>query len=87
MNGRVYLYPVATAPNGGSQLTAGSFRDLDRLGIILQDGMILQFYTDDLDEVGEPAYLCCEGGVFYDASHEIWYANVDTATFHLGNGN
>lgn len=81
MKGRVYLYPVETAPNGGSHLTAGSFRDLDRLGITLQDGMILQFYSDDADDTGNPAHLCCEGAVFYDASHGIWYANVDMATF------
>jgi hypothetical protein len=81
VKGRVCLYPAETAPSGGSLLTAGSFRDLDALGIIPKNGLRLEFYSDDADQQNNPAHLCFEGVLYYDSGDAAWCANVDESTF------
>ena len=55
----------------------GTIEDLERRGIALQEGLTLNFYTDDADEEGRPAELIVEGQVHYDANAECWVATVD----------
>jgi hypothetical protein len=50
MKGSVYLY------FGDSQLTRGSFEDLQRLGITPEEGLNLNFYDLDADNLDRPTY-------------------------------
>jgi hypothetical protein len=55
----------------------GPLDDLARLGIRLQDGLALTFYTDDADDEGRPVELQLDGVVRYDEGERCWVAEVD----------
>lgn len=56
---------------------AGTARDLERLGVSLQEGLVLTFYTDDADDEGRPDELLVEGTVHRDQASQAWVASVD----------
>jgi hypothetical protein len=56
---------------------AGTKADLERLGIELQEGLVLTFYMDDADDQGRPDELRVEGVVHFDEDRQSWIADVD----------
>lgn len=74
MTGGVYLY------FGHTMLTKGSFDDLERLGILPQEGLQLTFYDLDADDQNRPTYLCAEGELHQDEGGH-WHAIVKESTF------
>ena len=75
MKGRIYFY------FGHTQLTHGSFEDLQRLGITPEEGLSLNFYDLDADDLDRPTYLCATG-VLYRDEYANWHANIDQSSFH-----
>jgi hypothetical protein len=75
MRGSVYFY------FGHTQLTNGSFKDLQRLGITPVEGLSLNFYDLDADDLDRPTYLCATGVLYRDA-YGNWHANIDQSSFH-----
>jgi hypothetical protein len=56
---------------------SGTRRDLERQGIRLREGLLLTFYTDDADDLGQPDELRGGGIVYYNQDEECWVAAVD----------
>jgi hypothetical protein len=57
--------------------TVGTRRDLARLGIELEEGMLLHLYTDDANSVGVEDNLVFDGIARFDATANIWVAEID----------
>jgi hypothetical protein len=55
----------------------GTLQDLERENIVLQKGMKLLFYNDDVDAEGNADDLVVEGFVDYDDSNERWVATIN----------
>ena len=62
--------------------SAGTFRDLERQGIHLREGLTLIFYTDDANDAGEADELLAEGVVHYDEAGRRWVAAIDWNALH-----
>lgn len=56
---------------------AGTRKDLERQGIVLQKGMILTLYSDDADDQGNPDELRAEGVVCFNEDERCWVAAID----------
>ena len=61
---------------------AGTLQDLEREGIQLREGLVLDFYTDDADDQGQPDELRLEGVVHYHDDAKCWVAAVDWSALH-----
>jgi hypothetical protein len=61
---------------------AGTFADLAREQIQLQEGLALMFYMDDADDQGQADEMLVEGTVHFDPEEQVWVAKVDWATVH-----
>jgi hypothetical protein len=59
----------------------GTARDLERHGIVLEEGLALTFYMDDGDDEGNPDDLLVDGIVEYNEELKQWVAVIDQATF------
>ena len=60
---------------------SGTARDLERHGIVLENGLALTFYMDDGDKAGNPDDLLVDGVVEYDEKQKNWVAVIDEDTF------
>ena len=58
---------------------AGTFQDLERQAIQLNEGLVLTLYTDDENDQGQPDELRAEGVVHYDKDGQCWVAAIDWA--------
>ena len=56
---------------------AGTYADLLRFGIQLQEGMTLTFYMDDADDEGRPDDILLEGVVHYNTQEKCWVAEAN----------
>jgi hypothetical protein len=56
---------------------AGTQQDLQRLGIQLQAGLGLTFWTDDGDDQGRPDELLADGTVLWNSDEACWVAQID----------
>jgi len=56
---------------------AGTYRDLERQGIELKEGMTLTLYSDDATDEGEPDELLADGVVHYAPADKCWVAAID----------
>lgn len=81
MSGGVYLYFPGVLSDGGTMLTRGSFQDLEKLGIRLEEGRRLTFYESDADDEDRPIYICAEGVLHFSEANKCWCALVDKTTF------
>jgi hypothetical protein len=78
MNRRVYADLQKTDGRGRVLLsTVGTKQDLASLGIALEEGMHLAFYSDDVNERGERDDLLYEGVVRFDGERRVWVAAID----------
>ncbi len=83
MSNRIYADPHKTDGHGRVLLTTlGTSADLDRYGIHLQEGMHLDFYTDDADNNGGHDDLLFVGVVHYNAELKAWVAIIDWDRLH-----
>ena len=55
----------------------GTWRDLEKYNIDLQDGLMLVFYNDDQDSEGNKDDLLVKGIAEYDSAKERWLARID----------
>lgn len=60
--------------------TEGTRQDLQRTGVTLQEGMVLQVYSDDMGENGQRDDLVAEGIVRRDDTHSRWVLELDEAS-------
>lgn len=75
---RIYVDFQKADDEGRLVLTcAGTIRDLALHGIQLKEGMRLTFYSDDVDDNGNPDDLIVDGIVHYDKSSKRWTAVID----------
>lgn len=80
MRERVLLYPYN--PAGRNYLTQiGTRRDIDKTGLELREGMVVDFYDQDGDGEGNRDDLLFEGTVHYDSGKQSWYAIIDQTTW------
>jgi hypothetical protein len=56
---------------------AGTLEDVANQGIKLKEGLSLTFYTDDVDDHGQPDELLAEGTIHYNADEQCWVASID----------
>ena len=55
----------------------GTLEDIADQGIELKDGMSLTFYTDDVDDQGQPDELLVEGTTHYNEDELCWVASIN----------
>jgi hypothetical protein len=60
----------------------GTTEDLTALGIVLQEGMQLSLYADDLDAKGQPDELLVDGVVTFSETEQCWVAVIDWDAIH-----
>jgi hypothetical protein len=58
----------------------GTYKDLERHGILLQEGLSLTFWMDDGDLKGKPDPLVFRATVTFDHDANYWLADVDYLT-------
>jgi len=56
---------------------AGTLEELKNQEIELKEGMLLTFYTDDVDDHGQPDELLTEGTMHYNGDEQYWVASID----------
>ena len=56
---------------------AGTLEDIKRLGIQLEEGLVLTFYTDDADDHGQADELRTEGVVHFNSQEKCWVAEIN----------
>jgi hypothetical protein len=59
----------------------GTIKDLEKHGIVLQEGLALTFYMDEGDESGNRDDLLVDGIVKYNEVLKCWVADIDENTF------
>lgn len=81
---RIWVDFMKTDDDRRLRLTArGTLEDLDRLGVQLQEGVILQVYGDDLNDAGDRDDLLAEGIVERNVADGTWVLAIDwTAVRH-----
>lgn len=57
--------------------TLGTRQDLQKHGITLEEGLVLDFWMDDGDADGNPDALYFRGAVHYDEQESRWIAFVN----------
>ncbi len=56
--------------------TLGTHKDLQRLGITLEEGLVLDFQMDDEDANGSPDPLYFQGTIRFDEDARHWVAVI-----------
>jgi len=80
-NTRVYVDFMKTDSEGRLRLVClGTKNDLEKLGIVLVEGMTLNVYSDDANERGDRDDLLAEGVVLYNKAEEEWVLSLDPAS-------
>ena len=62
--------------------TRGTHQDLQKYGLTLEEGLLLDFWMDDGDTEGNPDPLHFQGIVHYDETRSCWVANVNPDAIH-----
>ena len=62
-------------------ISCRSIEAIERAGIAVREGLLLELYSADLDDEGNPADLVVEGRIRFDAAADLWVACVNPATF------
>ena len=76
---RLYFDTNSATEDGCYWLSlAGTLRDLELLGIKLEEGMAVTLYMDDCDEGGRPALLLVDAVVEKDGAHFVARADKRT---------
>lgn len=85
---RVYVDFQNADPKGRVRLNcAGTTEDLTRHNVVLREGLVLELYSDDADDGGQPDELRVRGTVEYSTEERDWVAVVDWAALgHASDG-
>ena len=76
---RLYFDANSAEEDGRYRLSCmGTLKDLQRLGVQLQPGMLVTLYMDDPDEDGHPTLLLVEAVVELDGQHFVARADERT---------
>ena len=78
MNGRIRLAPTGPREYLNHYLTRD---DIEREQIRLEDGLVLRFRCEDIDEAGIPDDLFFEGTVHRDGECDGWYVLINEASY------
>jgi hypothetical protein len=57
--------------------SAGTKADLQRLGLVWQDGLAVTFYMDDADENGSSDPILVDAVVRFDTGNQRWVADAN----------
>jgi hypothetical protein len=57
--------------------THGARADLDRQGVMLEEGLELELYDFDANEQDEPDDLIANGTIYWDVDEDMWMARLD----------
>jgi hypothetical protein len=60
----------------------GTMEDLARQHLHLREGLVLTFYSDDLDDQGQLDEVMVEGVVSFSEEEHCWVAAIDWAKVH-----
>src|SRR5215469_12366545 len=60
-HGRLDLYPIGNVDRAWSPFSIGTYKDVEEAGILLAEGMKLQFYDEDAHAQGNPDDLLFVG--------------------------
>jgi hypothetical protein len=78
---RVLLHPDA-GPDGRNYLTRiGTLADIERMGLKLEEGLIVHFYQPDTNRETFRDDLLFEGRVHLDPERNQWYAMIDPESY------
>ncbi len=78
---RIWIDFLKTDDAGRLLLSArGTVADLERDGVRLQDGLVLEVYGDDADDDGKPDDLVATGIVRRDEQIGRWVLELDRST-------
>ena len=78
---RILLYPNA-GPDGRTYLEKmGTLDDVKRIGLKLEEGLIVHFYRPEIEGQKKLDYLFFEGTVHFDGQNAEWYAMIDQKSF------
>jgi hypothetical protein len=82
---RIYADPMKEFEKGCLSLVCqGTFNDLARYSLELNEGMRIKFWTDDADDKGNRDPLLFEGTVHFDVDQDCWVAELDSRGYwHL----
>lgn len=78
MNGRIHLSPSGPRQSLRAPRTLD---DIARENVRLEDGLVLKFRCEDLDEAGVPDDLYFVGTVHHDPSDGGWYVLIDETSY------
>jgi hypothetical protein len=69
--------------NGRLRLSCGgTIEDLARQGVTLREGLLLTFYSDDLNAKGQLDELLVDGIVSFSEQEHCWVATIDWSAIH-----
>jgi hypothetical protein len=85
---RIYADFNNADPKGRLRLNCvGTTEDLAQQNVELREGMLLTFYSDDLDEKGQLDELLVDGVVSFSDEEHCWVAAIDwSAVRHNSDG-
>jgi hypothetical protein len=78
---RVFLNPCPGTEGRNYLDTIGTLQDIARIGVNLEDGLIVRFYHPRIDTEKNRNDLLFEGAVHFDATKKKWFATVDEKSF------
>jgi hypothetical protein len=78
MNGRIHLAPTGHREYLKHYLTMD---DIKREQVRLEDGLVLRFRCEDIDEAGIPDDLFFEGTVHHETESDSWYVLINEASY------
>jgi hypothetical protein len=83
---RTYVDLDASARGGATLDRVGSREDIERLGVVLTEGLPLKLWYDDGDEHGRSDPILMEGVAHWWEEKSSWTAVIDEATLrHTSN--
>jgi hypothetical protein len=83
---RIYVDLDASARGGATLDRVGSREDIERLGVVLTEGLPLKLWYDDGDEHGRSDPILMEGVAHWWEENSSWTAVIDEATLrHTSN--
>jgi hypothetical protein len=81
---RVWLYADGVKDYPHYLNSLGTSSNLTKQGMVLREGLLINFYNDDATENHNPDPLLFEGVVHFDDAKKEWYAILDEKSFrHL----
>jgi hypothetical protein len=81
LRNRIWLYAEGIKDYPHYLDKAGTIADLEKTGLALKEGLVVNFYNHDASEKHDPDPLLFEGVVHFDGAKKQWYAILDENSF------